>query len=90
MDYVIKASYGNDSIALIQWMVEHGHTNAFVLHNDTGWARSDWAERVEAGEAFGRVHGCLRSCLDRAFGMRMPKDDCAPNPGLRGSPGRRC
>ena len=57
MDYVIKASYGNDSIALIQWMVEHGHTNAFVLHNDTGWARSDWAERVEAGEAFARSVG---------------------------------
>jgi 3'-phosphoadenosine 5'-phosphosulfate sulfotransferase (PAPS reductase)/FAD synthetase len=57
MDYVIKASYGNDSIALIQWMVEQGHTNAFVLHNDTGWARADWAARVEAGEAFARSVG---------------------------------
>lgn len=57
MDYVIKASYGNDSIALIQWMREQGHTNAFVLHNDTGWARADWAARVEAGEAFVRSVG---------------------------------
>lgn len=57
MDYVIKASYGNDSIALIQWMADRGHTNAFVLHNDTGWARADWATRVEAGEAFARSVG---------------------------------
>jgi hypothetical protein len=33
-EYIIKASYGNDSIALIQWMIDHGHTNAFVLYND--------------------------------------------------------
>jgi len=57
MDYVIKASFGNDSIALIQWMAEQGHHDAYVLHNDTGWAREGWSARVDAGEAFARRLG---------------------------------
>lgn len=48
--YAIKASYGNDSIALIQWMIEGGHTDAVVIYNDTGWARDGWLDRVAAGE----------------------------------------
>jgi 3'-phosphoadenosine 5'-phosphosulfate sulfotransferase (PAPS reductase)/FAD synthetase len=45
-DYIIKASYGNDSVALIQWAYEHGMANVAVLYNDTGWARGDWNDRV--------------------------------------------
>lgn len=58
MEYVIKASYGNDSIALIQWMADHGHgPRSWVLYNDTGWSHPDWAKRVERGEAFARGLG---------------------------------
>jgi len=38
MDYVIFASYGNDSIALIQWAHEHNLKNVTVAYSDTGWA----------------------------------------------------
>jgi hypothetical protein len=78
MRYAIKASYGNDSIALIQWMADQGHTDSYVVHNDTGWARSSWRSRVQQGEAFARslgmepitIHGVLDAgghCID--FGM---------------------
>lgn len=62
-EYVIKASYGNDSIALIQWMADHGHTNAFVLYNDTGWARGD--ARVRAGVDFDRTLPASGGWLER-------------------------
>jgi hypothetical protein len=49
--YVIKASYGNDSIALMQWMADRGHgPECYVVHNETGLARSTWPERVVRGE----------------------------------------
>ena len=57
-EYAIFASYGNDSIALIQWMAEHGHADAYVVYSDTKWSRPDWeATRVEPGEALARRHG---------------------------------
>lgn len=64
---VVKASYGNDSIALIQWLSEQAlnypserRTNIAVLYNDTGWASDEWPEwpeRVERGEALARACG---------------------------------
>jgi 3'-phosphoadenosine 5'-phosphosulfate sulfotransferase (PAPS reductase)/FAD synthetase len=55
--YVIFASYGNDSVALIQWAAERGLTDVAVLYNDTGWARDDWNERVERMEDWVRTLG---------------------------------
>ena len=45
-DFIIKSSYGNDSIALIQWAHERGLQNVAVLYNDTGWADPAWIGRV--------------------------------------------
>ncbi|MDE2096584.1 MAG: phosphoadenosine phosphosulfate reductase family protein [Patescibacteria group bacterium] len=45
--FVIKASYGNDSVALIQWAAENELEHVAVLYNDTGWAKRDWLSRVE-------------------------------------------
>ena len=53
---VLFCSYGNDSIALIQWMAEQGHTGV-VAYSDTGWAAPEWAERVAQGEAFAQSKG---------------------------------
>jgi 3'-phosphoadenosine 5'-phosphosulfate sulfotransferase (PAPS reductase)/FAD synthetase len=39
-------SGGNDSWALIQWMIENGHTG-IAVYNDTGWAAPWWPERIE-------------------------------------------
>jgi 3'-phosphoadenosine 5'-phosphosulfate sulfotransferase (PAPS reductase)/FAD synthetase len=57
MDYVIFASYGNDSIALIQWAHERGLKNVTVAYSDTGWAADWWPARVEKAEAWVRTLG---------------------------------
>lgn len=46
LKYIVTSSFGNDSIALIQWMHENHKGDFMVLYNDTGWARDDWPERV--------------------------------------------
>lgn len=50
--FVLRASYGNDSVALIQLVREWGLDGVTVLYSDTGWARQNWAERVAAMEAW--------------------------------------
>lgn len=53
-DYVVKCSYGNDSIALLQWLHEYNQKHPLgkvvVLYNDTRWAAKWWAGRVENAE----------------------------------------
>ena len=46
MKYIVTSSFGNDSIALIQYMHENHKGDFIVLYNDTGWARKDWPARV--------------------------------------------
>ena len=50
-DYVVFASYGNDSIALIQWVYERRLKNVAVVYSDTGWAADWWPARVKKAEA---------------------------------------
>lgn len=52
MKHVIFASYGNDSIALIQHSFERGLKDVVVVYNDTGWAASWWPERVDKAETW--------------------------------------
>jgi hypothetical protein len=54
---VISSSYGNDSIALIQYAYECGMKNVVVAYCDTGWSAPNWHERVEKGEALARKYG---------------------------------
>lgn len=56
---VISASYGNDSIALIQWARERGIAGASVVYVDTGWSSPAWPERVERAEEWVRSIGYL-------------------------------
>jgi hypothetical protein len=53
-DYVVKCSYGNDSIALLQWLHEYDQKNSLgkvvVLYNNTGWAANWWDARVQNAE----------------------------------------
>lgn len=47
--YVVACSGGNDSIALIEFMIEYckkRNEKFLVLYNDTGWAREDWPARI--------------------------------------------
>jgi len=55
--FVIFSSYGNDSVALIQWCHEQGLTDVAVVFSDTGWAATWWIPRVEKLEAWVRGLG---------------------------------
>lgn len=55
--FVIFASYGNDSIALIQWAHEQRLEGVTVVYSDTGWATADWSERVDRMETWVRSLG---------------------------------
>ena len=56
-DYVIFASYGNDSIALIEWARQRGLESVAVVYSDTGWAANWWADRVTSAESWVRSIG---------------------------------
>lgn len=55
MNFVISASYGNDSMAMIQWAYESGLNDVLndvtVAYCDTGWAAPGWGNRVSEGES---------------------------------------
>lgn len=57
---IIRSNYGDDSIALTQWLYESEYSaeasSIQVVYIDTGWAASTWATRIQAGEAHAK--GC--------------------------------
>lgn len=57
MEYIIFASYGNDSIALIQWAHERKLSDVHVAFGDTGWAADWWETRVKFCEGWVRSLG---------------------------------
>ncbi|MDH7973702.1 phosphoadenosine phosphosulfate reductase family protein [Sphingomonas sp. AR_OL41] len=59
-NFVLSSSFGNDSLAMLQWAVEAGlpqRHRCVTLYSDTGWAHRDWAARVEQYEAWARAQG---------------------------------
>ena len=54
---VISSSYGNDSIAMIQWAREQGLQDVAVVFVDTGWAAPGWLDRVARMEEWVRSIG---------------------------------
>lgn len=53
---VISSSYGNDSIAMIQWAYENNLFDVVVVYCETGWGSRSWPLRVKRGESFAK--GC--------------------------------
>jgi 3'-phosphoadenosine 5'-phosphosulfate sulfotransferase (PAPS reductase)/FAD synthetase len=45
--YLVFCSGGNDSIALLQYMIEHNFRDVIVMYNDTGWAQPGWMDRID-------------------------------------------
>lgn len=45
--YVIFASGGNDSVALVQWAYDNRLSNVVVAYSNTGWASPSWPSRIE-------------------------------------------
>ena len=54
---IISSSYGNDSVAMIQWAHERALPDVTVAYCDTGWAAPYWPQRVERGEALAHSYG---------------------------------
>lgn len=55
--FVIFSSYGNDSVALIQWAADEGLTGVAVVFTDTGWAADGWMDRVAKAETWAQGFG---------------------------------
>lgn len=55
--HVIFCSFGNDSVALLQWALEARLENVVVGYSDTGWAAPWWADRIEQCEDWLYSHG---------------------------------
>lgn len=67
--YVIFASYGNDSVALIQHIHECKFNDQItVLYSDTGWAAEWWDERVRKGEDLAQSYG-FQTVRTKSAGM---------------------
>lgn len=54
---IISASYGNDSLALIQLAHELKWPNVIVVYIDTGWAGEGWHKRVDECEDYSQSLG---------------------------------
>jgi len=52
MKYALFSSYGNDSLALIQWAHDRGLDDVCVVFSDTGWAADYWLDRVKMAESW--------------------------------------
>lgn len=68
MKYAISVSYGNDSMAMIQWAYEKGLSDVAVVYCDTGWASPGWIQRVELGEAKAKEYG-FATVRTKSIGM---------------------
>lgn len=66
--YVLFCSYGNDSIALIQWAHENKLRDVVCLYSDTGWSAPEWPDRVERAEAIAQGYG-FRTARTKSEGM---------------------
>ena len=68
MQNVISSSYGNDSIALIQWAKEKNLPDVTVVYCDTGWAAPNWKNRVIDGERLAQAYG-FKTVICKSIGM---------------------
>lgn len=64
----ISVSYGNDSIAMLQWAKETGQQDVWAVYCDTGWASPSWPQRVERGEALAKSYG-FQTVRTKGIGM---------------------
>lgn len=55
--YIIFGNYGNQTIAVCQWIYEQKLENVHVVNVDTGWAAEEWQVRVNQGQAFAKKLG---------------------------------
>lgn len=89
---VAGCSWGNDSVALVQWCVEAGLEDVTCLYNDTGWSwlpygnHEGWAERVARMEEWARSLG-YKTAQTTSIGMEAlvlsPRGSGWPRQGMQ-------
>lgn len=52
MKYFVIANFGNESIALIQWLYQNKIQEITILSVDTGWTGQEWVDRVKEVETW--------------------------------------
>ena len=67
--YVLCGNYGNETIAVIEWAKQQSLSDVYVVHVDTGWAASCWAQRVQQGVEYVRDAGFQSVALRSPLGM---------------------
>lgn len=77
---IISSSYGNDSVALIQWAHECGLVDVFVVYCNTGWATPSWANRAIDGERLAARYGFIPVTV-KSIGMEQLVRDRKGWPG---------
>ncbi len=61
IDYVLFASGGNDSVALVQYAIEEKIPNICIAYSNTGWAASWWPLRMERFKSWVESAGVMYS-----------------------------
>lgn len=69
VEHIAFVSYGNDSIALLQYCIEEGVPDVHALFSDTGWAAPEWMGRVSKAEEWAGDHGIVTHRIP-SIGMR--------------------
>lgn len=67
---VVSVSWGNDSVALVEFLHEQGFTNVTCVCCNTGWATAWWPARVAAMEAWAQSLG-YRTVEIMSIGMEQ-------------------
>lgn len=67
-DYMVCFSGGNDSVALLQFMINGGY-DFDVVFNDTGWAADGWIDRVKQIANMLGNHGSAHLFITESEGM---------------------
>jgi len=61
---IIFSSFGNDSLALIQWAIDNKLDNVVVAYSNTKWGRDDWQERVDTAREWLKGHGITTAIIN--------------------------
>lgn len=77
---VISSSYGNDSVAMMQWAYESQLPNVVVAYCNTGWSSPTWHNRVVEGERLARKLGFKTEHI-KSMGMEQLVRDRKGFPG---------
>ena len=66
---IIFSSGGNDSVALMRWVLDHfPNDNNIVIYSDTGWGSDFWPERIEKIKQYAEKNG-LKFAITESEGM---------------------